>query len=57
MDILSMGGYGGYVWTSYALTAIVVVICYLQSRRRLRRIRDELKARLLATARAGEKLE
>lgn len=50
MDMLSMGGYGGYVWTSYALTVIVVLVCFLQSRRRHRSIREELKARLAATA-------
>jgi heme exporter protein D len=49
MDMLSMGGYGGYVWTSYGLTFIVVLVCLLQSRRRHRRIRDELTTRLAAT--------
>lgn len=45
MDILSMGGYGAYVWASYALTAIVTLVCFVQGRRRHRRIRDELGAR------------
>jgi heme exporter protein CcmD len=54
MDMLSMGGYGGYVWTSYGLTLIVVLVCFLQSRRRHRRIRDELTTRLLATEPAAE---
>lgn len=69
MDMLSMGGYGGYVWTSYALTLIVVLVSFLQSRRRHRRIRDELTARFVAMEgghgraseevgdRAGEKAE
>lgn len=55
MDMLSMGGYGGYVWTSYGLTVIVVLACYLQSRRRLRRIRDELGTRFRATAGSMER--
>lgn len=45
MDMLSMGEYGAYVWTSYALTLAVVLVCFLQGRRRHRRIRDELLAR------------
>ena len=65
MDMLSMGGYGGYVWTSYALTFAVVLVCFLQSRRRHRRIRDELGAwfrategsRAGATGRTGENAE
>lgn len=48
MDMLSMGGYGGYVWTSYGLTFIVVLICFLQSRHRHRRIRNELANRFAA---------
>jgi heme exporter protein CcmD len=54
MDMLSMGGYGGYVWTSYALTLIVVLVCWLQSRRRDRRIRNELTTRLLAAERVAK---
>jgi len=61
MDMLSMGGYGGYVWTSYGLTLIVVLACFLQSRRRHSRLREELRARFLATEGAtegiGEKAE
>ena len=65
MDMLSMGGYGGYVWTSYALTLIVVLVSFLQSRRRHRRIRKELTTRFVAmegghgaaTEKAGEKAE
>ncbi len=27
MEVLAMGGYGAYVWSSFGLTLIVVVIC------------------------------
>lgn len=43
-----MGGYGGYVWTAYALTFGVLVICALQARRRHRRIVHEIRIRLKA---------
>src|SRR5690606_41633725 len=34
MEILSMGGYGAYVWTAYWLTFRVLVLCPVQARRR-----------------------
>jgi heme exporter protein CcmD len=34
MEALAMGDYGAYVWTSFALTATVLVICVVQARRR-----------------------
>ncbi len=46
MDILSMGEYGSYVWSSYLLTLIVVVASLVQARRRHRRIQDEIVRRL-----------
>lgn len=48
-----MGGYGGYVWTAYALTFAVLAICALQARRRHRRIVREIRIRLKA-AETGE---
>lgn len=52
MELLSMGGYGAYVWTSYALTFGVVLACLLQARRRHRRVVHELRARLQAAERS-----
>ncbi len=46
MDIFSMGEYGSYVWSSYLLTLIVVVVSLVQARRRHRRIQDEIVRRL-----------
>jgi heme exporter protein CcmD len=48
MDLLSMGGYGPYVWTAYALTFGVVIICVAQGRRRHRRVFNDLRSRLRA---------
>ena len=50
MELLSMGGYGAYVWTSYALTFGVVILCVAQGRRRHRRVLSELRTRLRSTA-------
>jgi heme exporter protein CcmD len=47
MELLSMGGYGVYVWTAYALTFGVLILCVAQGRRRHRRVWSELRARLL----------
>jgi heme exporter protein D len=46
MGLLSMGGYGPYVWTAYALTFGVVIICVAQGRRRHRRVWNDLRSRL-----------
>jgi heme exporter protein CcmD len=43
-----MGGYGGYVWTAYAITFGVVVICVAQGRRRHRKVLEDLRSRLRA---------
>jgi heme exporter protein CcmD len=45
-----MGGYGSYVWTAYALTFGVVLVCVAQGRRRHRRVLEDLRARLRAAA-------
>jgi heme exporter protein CcmD len=50
MELLSMGGYGAYVWTAYALTFGVVILCVAQGRQRHRRVFSDLRARFRATA-------
>lgn len=55
MDVLSMGGYGAYVWTSYALTFAVLILCVAQGRRRHRRVFREIRSRLLTGRSAAEK--
>jgi heme exporter protein CcmD len=46
MDLLSMGGYGAYIWTAYALTFGVVILCAAQGIRRHRKIFNDLQRRL-----------
>ena len=46
MDIFVMGEYGTYVWSSYLLTLIVVVVCVIQGRRRHQMIADTVKRQL-----------
>lgn len=52
-ELLSMGGYGVYVWTCYALTFTVVIVCFLQGRRRQRGVQDEIRARLEVTGQSA----
>lgn len=47
-----MGGYAAYVWSSYALTAAVVLWNIIAARQSLREAR-QLAARRVAMARAG----
>jgi len=53
MEMLSMGEYGSYVWSSYLLTLIVVVASLVQARRRHGRIQNEI-TRLLKIEETGE---
>lgn len=47
-EILAMGGYGAYVWSSFGLTLIVLIICVVQGRRRHVRILHDVKTRIRA---------
>ena len=48
MDKLAMGGYGAYVWSCFALTALVVVINEWRARRRHRNEYRDLEVRIRA---------
>jgi heme exporter protein D len=48
MEFLLMGKYGAYVWSSFGITAVVLIICVLQARRRHKMVLSDLKARLRA---------
>lgn len=41
-----MGNYGLYVWSCYALTLIVIVVCSLQASRRHRAVYSDIVRRL-----------
>lgn len=43
---LAMGGYGAYVWSSYAIFFIVLAIDFLAPRLRRRQVLAELRGRL-----------
>jgi heme exporter protein D len=53
-DFFDMGGYAAYVWPSYALTLIVVVLNIVWARRLLARSREEARRRLAMRAEGGE---
>jgi heme exporter protein CcmD len=48
MEALAMGGYGAYVWSSFSLTLIVVIICVVQVKRRHQQVFSDIKTRLRA---------
>ena len=53
-DFFDMGGYAGYIWPSYILTFIVVVLNIVWARRSLARAREEARRRLaMRTTGAG----
>ncbi|MEM9209576.1 MAG: heme exporter protein CcmD [Pseudomonadota bacterium] len=43
-----MGGYGAYVWGSFALTFIVMLTCVVQARTRQSRTYKRIQSRLKA---------
>ena len=47
-ETLAMGEYGAYVWSSFGLTLIVLVICVWQGRRRHTRVFKDVRTRILA---------
>ncbi len=53
-DFFDMGGYAAYVWPSYVLTLIVVVLNIVWARRLLARSREEARRRLATRAGVGE---
>jgi heme exporter protein CcmD len=47
-EILSMGNYGAYVWSSFGLTMIVLVICIVQGRSRHKSVLKDVVIRIKA---------
>jgi len=52
-DFLDMGGYAGYIWPSYVLTFLVVVLNVVWARRLLARSREEARRRLAMRSGGG----
>lgn len=48
MELLAMGKYGVYVWTSFSLTLFVMIACSVQAWSRHRKIYEQIQSRLNA---------
>ena len=48
MEALAMGGSGAYVWTCFALGAVVLIVCEWRARLRHRRVYREIEVRIKA---------
>jgi heme exporter protein D len=53
-EFFDMGGYAAYVWPSYVLTLVVVVLNIVWARRLLAKSREEARRRLTMRAGGGE---
>jgi heme exporter protein D len=53
-EFFDMGGYAAYVWPSYGLTLVVVVLNIVWARRLLAKSREEARRRLAMRAGGGE---
>lgn len=45
-EFLNMGGYAAYVWPSYGLTLVVIILNIVWARRLLARSREDARRRL-----------
>lgn len=48
MSGLAMGSYGAYVWSCFALTAAVLLICEWRARKRHRNVYRDIEVRVKA---------
>jgi heme exporter protein D len=53
-EFFDMGGYAAYVWPSYVLTLVVVVLNIVWARRLLAKSREEARRRLAMRPGGGE---
>lgn len=54
-EFLSMGGYGSYVWSSYAIFAVALLVDYLAPKLRNRKVIADLRGRMKRQQRRQEK--
>ena len=54
-DFLHMGGYAFFVWTSYAIVALVLILNVLLPLRERRQVLAELRRKARRTAREGHR--
>jgi heme exporter protein D len=50
-EFFAMGGYAPYVWSTFGITLVVLVINVIAAKRRLRQVREQLKLRAARDAR------
>ena len=48
MEMFMMGKYSAHVWSSFGITAVVLIVCVLQARRRHNNVFKDLKTRIKA---------
>ena len=48
MEIFMMGEYSAHVWSSFGVTAVVLIVCVIQARVRHKNVLSGLKARIKA---------
>ncbi len=48
METFSMGGYGAFVWSCFALTVVVLIILDWRARLRQRRVYRDIEVRIKA---------
>ena len=46
-EFFAMGGYAEFVWSTFGITAVVLVINVISARRRMRLALDELQMKLM----------
>ena len=47
-EMLAMGNYGAYVWSSFGLTLIVLVVCIVQGKSRQQTVFNDVRRRIRA---------
>lgn len=47
-EMLAMGNYGAYVWSSFGLTLIVLIVCIVQGRNRHQAVFKDVRRRIRA---------
>lgn len=52
-NFFDMGGYGAFIWPSYGVTAVVMIVMLMASLRRLRENEATLKALEVSTKEEG----
>ena len=48
MEIFMMGKYSAHVWSSFGVTAVVLIVCVIQARVRHKNVLSDLKTRIKA---------